>query len=74
MRRLGASKTEFGMANSFAAVTGFRDTYSFKKSGPVKNRLVVQGAANHRADKNLSPRPGPLERQEQPHQCAASVP
>jgi hypothetical protein len=49
VRGLGAGKIEFGMANSFAAVTGYRGTFSFKKSGPVKNRLVVQGGANHRA-------------------------
>ncbi|NQV57441.1 MAG: ABC transporter substrate-binding protein, partial [Rhodospirillales bacterium] len=49
VRGLGAGKIEFGMANSFAAVTGFKGTYSFKKSGAVKNRLVVQGGANHRA-------------------------
>ncbi|MFP6736784.1 MAG: TAXI family TRAP transporter solute-binding subunit [Rhodospirillales bacterium] len=49
VRGLGAGKIEFGMANSFAAVTAYRGTYSFKKSGPVKNRLVVQGGANHRA-------------------------
>ncbi|MBT3549591.1 MAG: TAXI family TRAP transporter solute-binding subunit [Rhodospirillaceae bacterium] len=49
VRGLGAGKIEFGMANSFAAVTGYKGTYSFKKSGAVKNRLVVQGGANHRA-------------------------
>ena len=49
VRGLGAKKIEFGMANSFAAVTGYKGSYSFKKSGPVKTRLVVQGAPNHRA-------------------------
>jgi TRAP transporter TAXI family solute receptor len=49
VRGLGAGKIEFGMANSFAAVTGYKGTFSFKKSGPVKNRLVVQGGPNHRA-------------------------
>lgn len=48
VRGLGAGKIEFGMANSFAAVTGFKGTYSFRKSGPVKTRLVVQGAPSHR--------------------------
>lgn len=49
VRGLGSKKIEFGMANSFAAVTGYKGTFSFKKSGAVSTRLVVQGASNYRA-------------------------
>lgn len=50
VRGVGAGKIEFGLANAFAAVTGYKGTYSFKKSGRVKNlRLTLQGGPNHRA-------------------------
>lgn len=49
VRGIGRKKIEFGMANSFAAVTAYQGTYSFKKGGKIDTRLVVQGASNHRA-------------------------
>ncbi len=50
VRGVGAGKIEFGLANAFAAVTGHRGTYSFKKSGRIANlRLTLQGGANYRA-------------------------
>ena len=50
VRSLGRSKIEFGLANAFAAVTGYNGTFSFKKSGRVKDlRLALQGAPNHRS-------------------------
>ncbi len=50
VRGVSAGKIEFGLANAFAAVTGYRGTYSFKKSGRKANvRLTLQGGANHRA-------------------------
>ncbi len=48
VRGLGAKKVEFAMANSFAAFSGFNGTYSFKKSGKVPIRLVVQAQASNR--------------------------
>ncbi len=48
VRGLGAKKVEFAMANSFAAFSGFSGTYSFKKSGKVPVRLVVQSQASNR--------------------------
>ena len=48
VRGLGAKKVEFALANSFAAFSGFNGTYSFKKSGKVPVRLVVQAQASNR--------------------------
>lgn len=48
VRGLGAKKVEFAMANSFAAFSGFNGTYSFKKSGKVPVRLVIQAQASNR--------------------------
>ncbi len=49
VRGIAAGKVEFGLANAFAAVTGFNGSYSFKKSGKMNIRLAVQGGQNYRA-------------------------
>jgi hypothetical protein len=50
VRSLGRGKIEFGLANAFASVTGYKGTFSFKKSGRVaKLRLALQGQPNHRS-------------------------
>jgi len=48
VRGADAGKVEFGLANAFAAVTGYQGTFSFKKSGKMNIRLALQGGANHR--------------------------
>lgn len=48
VRGADAGKIEFGIANAFAAVTGYQGTFSFKKSGKMNIRLALQGGANHR--------------------------
>ena len=48
VRGLGAKKIEFALANSFASFSGINGTYSFKKSGKVPVRLVLQGQASNR--------------------------
>jgi uncharacterized protein len=48
VRGLGAKKIEFAIANSFASFSGFNGSYSFKKSGKVPVRLVLQGQASNR--------------------------
>lgn len=48
VRGLGSGRIEFGLANAFAAVTGYQGSFSFEKSGKVDIRLALQGGANHR--------------------------
>lgn len=48
IRGISAGKIEFGIANAFAAVTGYQGTFSFEKSGKMNVRLALQGGANHR--------------------------
>jgi TRAP transporter TAXI family solute receptor len=48
VRGLGAKKIEFAIANSFASFTGLNGTHSFKKTGKVPIRLVLQGQASNR--------------------------
>ncbi len=49
VRGIGAGKIEFGLANAFASVTGYKGDFAFKKTGKVDIRLVVQGGQNFRA-------------------------